>query len=392
MISSAFRLLLKPRTWLLLLLPGAAVFLPYCTPDEPDEPEPVECDLRGIAFAPTPYTIVKPANFPQIPIPADNPMTLQGVQLGRRLFYDPMLSGDSTQSCASCHLPQGSFTDNRKLSVGISGFAGRRSSMSLLNIAYATNGLFWDGRSKTLEEQALIPVEDPIEMHHTWPDVLEKLRDDPQYQTWFREAFGISSCNDITKELAARALAQFERVLISSGTSKFDQFMAGNFDVFDDEELDGKIMFFDEGANVGLPDAQCFHCHGGITLTGNNFFNNGLDSVGSLTEFQDFGRGEVTGNPFDNGKFRTPTLRNIALTAPYMHDGRFVSLENVVKSYAKNGNGVINEDPFVQQIGVPVGNGSFIPLTPYQQGAIVKFLHTLTDTTFVNNPDVQNPW
>jgi len=392
MISSAFRLLLKPRTWLLLLLPGAAVFLPYCTPDEPDEPEPVECDLRGIAFAPTPYTIVKPANFPQIPIPADNPMTIQGVQLGRRLFYDPMLSGDSTQSCASCHLPQGSFTDNRKLSVGISGFAGRRSSMSLLNIAYATNGLFWDGRSKTLEEQALIPVEDPIEMHHTWPDVLDKLRDDPQYQTWFREAFGISSCNDITKELAARALAQFERVLISSGTSKFDQFMAGNFDVFDDEELDGKIMFFDEGANVGLPDAQCFHCHGGITLTGNNFFNNGLDSVGSLTEFQDFGRGEVTGNPFDNGKFRTPTLRNIALTAPYMHDGRFVSLENVVKSYAKNGNGVINEDPFVQQIGVPVGNGSFIPLTPYQQGAIVKFLHTLTDTTFVNNPDVQNPW
>jgi len=392
MISSAFRLLLKPRTWLLLLLPGAAVFLPYCTPDEPDEPEPVECDLRGIAFAPTPYTIVKPANFPQIPIPADNPMTLQGVQLGRRLFYDPMLSGDSTQSCASCHLPQGSFTDNRKLSVGINGFAGRRSSMSLLNIAYATNGLFWDGRSKTLEEQALIPVEDPIEMHHTWPDVLDKLRDDPQYQTWFREAFGISSCNDITKELAARALAQFERVLISSGTSKFDQFMAGNFDVFDDEELDGKIMFFDEGANVGLPDAQCFHCHGGITLTGNNFFNNGLDSVGSLTEFQDFGRGEVTGNPFDNGKFRTPTLRNIALTAPYMHDGRFVSLENVVKSYAKNGNGVINEDPFVQQIGVPVGNGSFIPLTPYQQGAIVKFLHTLTDTTFVNNPDVQNPW
>ncbi len=392
MISSAFRLLLKPRTWLLLLLPSAAVFLPYCTPDEPDEPEPVECDLRGIAFAPKPYTIIKPANFPQIPIPADNPMTLQGVQLGRRLFYDPMLSGDSTQSCASCHLPQGSFTDNRKLSVGISGFAGRRSSMSLLNIAYATNGLFWDGRSKTLEEQALIPVEDPIEMHHTWPDVLDKLRDDPQYQTWFREAFGISSCNDITKELAARALAQFERVLISSGTSKFDQFMAGNFDVFDDEELDGKIMFFDEGANVGLPDAQCFHCHGGITLTGNNFFNNGLDSVGSLTEFQDFGRGEVTGNPFDNGKFRTPTLRNIALTAPYMHDGRFVSLENVVKSYAKNGNGVINEDPFVQQIGVPVGNGSFIPLTPYQQGAIVKFLHTLTDTTFVNNPDVQNPW
>ncbi|MCC6413886.1 MAG: cytochrome C peroxidase, partial [Saprospiraceae bacterium] len=152
------------------------------------------------------------------------------------------------------------------------------------------------------------------------------------------------------------------------------------------------IMFFDEGANVGLPDAQCFHCHGGITLTGNSFFNNGLDSVGSLDQFVDKGRGEVTGNPFDNGKFRTPTLRNIALTAPYMHDGRFVTLEKVVNNYSKNGNGVVNEDPFVQQIGVPVGNGTFTPLTAYQQGAIVKFLHTLTDTVFVNKAEVQNPW
>lgn len=392
MLQSVFSLLSKPRTWLLLLLPGAALVLPYCTPDEPDEPEPVACDLRAIPYDPTPYTIVKPANFPQIPIPADNPMTLQVVQLGRRLFYDPLLSADSTQSCASCHLPQGSFTDNRTVSVGIDGFAGRRSSMSLLNIAYATNGLFWDGRSKTLEEQALLPVEDPIEMHNTWPNVISKLKADPQYQQWFREAFGISSCEDITKELAAKAIAQFERILISSGTSKFDQFMAGNFDVFDDEELDGKIMFFDEGANVGLPDAQCFHCHGGITLTGNSFFNNGLDSVGSLDQFVDKGRGEVTGNPFDNGKFRTPTLRNIALTAPYMHDGRFVTLEQVLNHYAGNGKGVVNEDPFVQQIGVPVGNGTFTPLTAYQQGAIVKFLHTLTDTVFVNRADVQNPW
>jgi cytochrome c peroxidase len=354
----------------------------------------LDCDLGGIPYAPTPYTIPKPPHFPAIPIPTGNPMTVEGVQLGRRLFYDPILSADSTMSCATCHLPQASFTDNKAVSTGIDGIPGRRSAMSLLNIAYATNGLFWDGRVRTLEEQALLPVEDPIELHHSWPAVVAELKTHPIYPELFRKAFGIASCNDITKELAARAMAQFERILISSGQSKFDRFMLGDDDAFDDEELDGKLMYFDEGQPANLPDAQCFHCHGGITLTGNNYFNNGLDSVASLQDFVDKGRGEVTRNPTDFGKFRAPTLRNIALTAPYMHDGRFQTLEEVAAHYSGNGKGVANEDPFVRQVGFPLGGGTlnYSGLTPYQQRAIVKFLHTLTDNTFISNPDIQNPF
>ena len=352
-------------------------------------PEPG--DLEGIPYNPQPYTIVKPSFFPNVPVPADNPMTADALQLGRRLFYDPLLSADSTMSCASCHLPQGNFTDNKAVSIGIDGIAGRRSSMALLNIAYATNGLFWDGRSSSLEDQALRPVEDPIEMHNTWPQVVEKLKAHPTYPALFRKAFGINDRDQITKELAAKAIAQFERILISSGTSKYDEFKQGNIDIFDDEELDGFLMYFEEAWQYGLnlPDAQCFHCHGGITLTGNNYFNNGLDSVGSLDEFTDLGRFGVTGNHSDKGKFRTPTLRNIALSAPYMHDGRFQTLEDVVENYSKKGFGVSNEDPNLPLMGL---NGPNHTLTEAHKKAIVKFLHTLTDTVFVKNPDIQNPF
>jgi len=369
---------------------ASILVLAQCKKDDPDPPVSLVCDLRDVPYSPTAYAIKKPDNFPQIPIPADNPMTLEGVQLGRRLFYDPILSGDSTMSCSSCHLPAGSFTDNKAVSIGIDGIAGRRSAMSLLNIAYVNTRLFWDGRVKTLEEQALKPVEDPIEMHTSWETVIGRLKNHPDYPQWFRKAFGINSCQEITKELAAKAIAQFERILISSGTSRYDQFVRGEIDL-EDNELRGKLMFFDEGAQVGLPDGQCFHCHGSITLTGNNFFNNGLDSVGSLADFIDKGLGAVTGNPSDNGKFRAPTLRNIALSAPYMHDGRLKTLEEVMVQYNDNGFGIINEDPFVQQIGFPV-QGHYPGLTPLQTADIIAFLHTLTDTSFVNNPDFQNPF
>lgn len=348
-------------------------------------------DLEDIPYDPQAYTIVKPSFFPNVPVPPDNPMTVDGVQLGRRLFYDPILSADSTMSCASCHLPEGNFTDNKAVSKGIDGINGRRSSMALLNIAYATNGLFWDGRSPSLEDQALRPVEDVVELHHTWPQVIEKLKKHPDYPALFRKAFGIKDRAEIKKELAAKAIAQFERILISSGTSKYDQFVQGDPDALDDEELDGYLMYFEEAwkYNLSLPDAQCFHCHGGITLTGNNYFNNGLDAVASLDEFADLGRFEVTGNHSDKGKFRAPTMRNIALSAPYMHDGRFVTLEEVVENYAQKGKGVINEDPNIPLVGL---NGPNHTLTQEHKKALVKFLHTLTDTVFVKNPDIQNPF
>ncbi len=362
-----------------------------CDKMKPPESDPG--DLINIAYDPQPYTIIKPAHFPPVPIPAGNPMTVEGVQLGRKLFYDPILSADSSMSCSSCHLPQGSFTDNKAVSIGIDNIAGRRSSMSLLNIAYANTGLFWDGRSPNLEAQALKPVEDVIEMHNTWPNVVSKLKIHPTYPALFRKAFGIIDSDSITKELAAKAIAQFERILISSGNSKFDKYQrSGDHGVFDEEELDGKLMFFDEGASVNLPDAQCFHCHGGITLTGNQYFNNGLDSVASLNDFADLGRFEVTGNPNDKGKFRSPTLRNIALSAPYMHDGRFQTLLEAVGQYGDNGFGVSNEDIFIGQMGFPIGNGKYSGLNTYHKKAIAKFLETLTDLNFVNNPDIQNPF
>lgn len=382
------------RIALLLLLVWGIFSWQACKKDPP-EPGESGKDLTGVPYSPKAYTVVKPDHFPQVPIPPDNPMTVDGVQLGRRLFYDPILSGDSTQSCASCHLPQGSFTDNRTVSVGIDGIAGRRSAMSLLNIAYATNGLFWDGRSMTLETQALLPVEDPIEMHNTWTNVISKLKTHPTYPELFRKAFGIKNTKEITKELAAKAIAQFERILISSGTSKFDVYLQGDRDILDDDELDGKLMYFEEGGPVNLPDAQCFHCHGGLTLTGNQYFNNGLDEAATLDDFKDKGRGGISKKPSDNGKFRAPTLRNIALTAPYMHDGRFQTLEEVIDHYSSHGKDSPNKDPLIPQVGFPIPGTNplqYTGLTANHKKALVKFLHTLTDTTFVNNPDIQNPF
>ncbi len=364
-----------------------------CKKDPPESP--LTGDLLHIPYEPKPYKVIKPPHFPEVPVPPDNPLTVEGVQLGRRLFFDPILSRDSTQSCASCHLPHLSFTDGLPVSVGIDGIAGRRSAMSLLNIAYATNGLFWDGRVRTLEEQALLPVEDPIELHNTWPNLISKIKKHPVYPELFRKAFGIRDREEITKELAAKAIAQFERILISSGTSKFDRFLQGDLDVLDDEELDGKLMYFEEGAGVGLPDAQCFHCHGGFTLTGNQYFNNGLDEVASLDDFVDKGRGAANGRRSDNGKFRAPTLRNIALTAPYMHDGRFQTLEEVLDHYSSHGKSSPNKDPLIEQVGFPIPGTNpvkYTGLSPYHKRAIIKFLHTLTDTAFINNPDIQNPF
>jgi cytochrome c peroxidase len=362
-------------------------------------------DLTDIPYSPTPYTIQKPAHFPEILIPEDNPMTKEGVQLGRKLFYDYILSGDSTQSCSSCHLPVGSFTDNKAVSKGIDGIAGTRSSMSLLNIAYVktgidpttgiVKGLFWDGRSESLENQALLPVEDPIELHNTWANAVGKLKAHSKYPEDFRKAFGITNKNEITKELAAKALAQFERILISSGESKYDKYLNGGF--LTDEEEDGRIMFFDEAGVVGvnLPDGQCFHCHGGITLTGSQFFNNGLDEMPDLNNFPDKGRGIITGNVNDFGKFRSPTLRNIALTAPYMHDGRFTNLEEVMNHYGTHGKSSPNKDPFINQIGFIVSGSNPVQyqnLSEEHKKSIIAFLHTLTDTTFINNPDIVSPF
>lgn len=349
-------------------------------------PSPTGKDLTDIPFNPTNYIIPKPDHYPEIPIPPDNPQTLEGVQLGRMLFFDPILSADSTMACAGCHFPASSFTDDLAVSTGIDGIPGRRSAMALLDIAYSTNGLFWDGRVLTLEEQALLPVEDPIELHNTWVNVIDKFKVHPEYPTLFRKAFGIKNTNEITKELAAKAIAQFERILISSGQSKYDLFVQDFQYEPTDSEFRGRDMFFDEGTPDGFPDAECSHCHNAPLFTVNEYFNNGLDSVGpkleDLTNFLDKGRGMVTQKLTDNGKFRVPTLRNITLTAPYMHDGRFMTLEEVLDHYNAGGQLAINKDPLIRPLG----------LTESQKTDIINFLKMLEDPYFINNPDIQNPF
>ncbi|MFK7932406.1 MAG: cytochrome-c peroxidase [Saprospiraceae bacterium] len=374
------------RKFLLIFIP--IILLTFACKKDPmpdsgtDNPNPVDPDdLTSIEHNPQPLSIAVPDYFPNIEdfIPMDNPTTIEGVELGRHLFYDPMLSVDSTISCSSCHLPAGGFTDNVAFSTGVLGEQTPRSSMALINVAYITDGLFWDGRIQSLEDQALMPVEDPIEMHEEWGNVEVKFRRHDLYPEMFRKAFDIDSKKEITKDLAVKALAQFERTLISQD-SKFDKWKRNEI-ALDDDEIDGFLMFFDEGVN-GLPDAECGHCHNQPLFTTNDFFNNGLDAAETFEDFTDKGLGAFTGRLSDNGKFRAPTLRNIALTAPYMHDGRFQTLEEVVEHYNSGGHPADNKDPLLTQLG----------LDDEQKQSIIAFLKTLTDEKFVNNPAYQNPF
>jgi len=317
----------------------------------PKEPVQVDCmpceeeDIEG-TYAPAAYDFDLPEWMPRPIIPADNPMTQEGVALGRMLFYDPILSADSSLACAGCHLQELSFTDGQATSQGISGESGTRSSMALVNLAFNPQGFFWDGRSASLEAQALIPVEDHIELAEDWENVERKLRKHPQYPAAFRAAFGIEKRSELTRELAVKAIAQFERTLISVN-SRYDQVIWDRMGFPTDSEQRGIALFFIEDVqNIAHPG--CSHCHFNPLFTDNSFKNNGLDSVADLSEFSDLGRGMVNNNIYDNGKFRVPTLRNIALTAPYMHDGRFATLEEVLDQYSSGGHGVVNEDPNIR--------------------------------------------
>ncbi len=355
---------------------------------EDDTGDPTECDNCPLEepiladYDPTDYSFdYLPDHFPNPILPPDNPMTEEGIALGRMLFYDPILSRDSTISCASCHFQELSFTDGASVSTGIDGQLGVRSSMPLVNLAFNPRGFFWDGRSATLEEQALVPIEDHREMDESWDAVEEKLRNHPDYPAKFREAFGIEYASEIDRDLAVKAIAQFERTMVSY-QSRFDQVVWAQQGWPTEEEQMGRDLFFVEQALPTQEHPGCSHCHGSSLFTENNFFNNGISDVEDLEGFPDKGFGEVTGNIYDNGKFRAPTLRNIALTAPYMHDGRFATLEEVLDSYATGGHGVANEDPNIQPFA----------LSDEQKEAMIAFLNMLTDTSFVNNPAFSNPF
>ena len=313
---------------------------------------------------------VEVEGFPKSLINPENPTTVQGVNLGKMLFYDPILSADSSQSCASCHQQNYSFTDQLKdFSVGVTGAVGTRNASALINLAWYKN-FFWDGRAKTLEEQALGPVTNPIEMNEKWENVLNKLQNHPVYPSLFQQAF--NGKTKITKELVAMAIAQFERTIVSSN-SKFDWYYAGKASLNKTEQF-GMELFFSE-------KAECFHCHGVPLFTDNLPHNNGLDVVHS-----DIGLSGVTGNTKDVGKFITPTLRNIEFTAPYMHDGRFKTLEEVVDFYSEGVKYSSTVDPLIIN---PKGGG--IHLSNSEKAALVAFLKTLSDTEFQTKSDYSKP-
>jgi cytochrome c peroxidase len=343
-----------------------------------DCPTPSEFD--NIPYSPTPYPIVVPQGWVKPEIPADNPQTIEGIELGKMLFYDPILSVDSSISCSSCHKIQGSFTDNVAVSTGVQNRKGTRSSMALVNMAFMNKGLFWDGRVKTLESQALLPIEDHLEMAENWAVAEQKLRRHKNYPALFRKAFGISAKSEITRDLAAKAIAQFERNIISKD-SRFDKFKQDpdKFPLTDDE-ISGYQMF--TNSVTSLPDAQCGHCHSGSLLSTNEYLNNGLQEAADLDAFKDKGLGGFTGNKFDNGKFRVPSLKNMGFSAPYMHDGSLATVDDVMKHYMSGGKFSPNKEPLIQQV----------KLNNIQKNQVLLFLKTLDDSIFVKNPAYQNPF
>ncbi len=342
----------------------------------------LSCKKDKVTYTPTPYKLEIPSHFPDMPIPADNPMTEEGVALGRKLFYEKKLSGDNSMSCGTCHAPASAFSDPNQFSTGIDGSVGTRNSMALINLGW-DSFFFWDGRAKTLEEQVLQPVENPIEMHETWANAVSELSESEEYREMFLHAFGELG---IDKYKAAKALAQFLRTMIS-GKSKYDVIykVENNLALNSEEQAILATVTPEETAGYdlfkSLNGADCFHCHNGPLMQVQKFSNNGLDAT-----FTDIGRAEVTGSPFDEGKFKVPTLRNIALSAPYMHDGRFATLDDVINHYS---HGIVQSatiDPLIE-----FASQGGVQLDATEKQWLLAFLMTLTDESFVNNPDFQEP-
>jgi len=334
--------------------------------------------------APTAYALAVPTGFPAPLLPADNPLTNEGVALGRQLFYEKQLSRDGSMSCGSCHQQSKAFTDGRALAVGIDGKANPRGAMSLVNLAWSTQ-LTWDGAFTALEKQAQQPIENPIELHQPLPVGVARLQADSRYPSLFQAAFGTRV---ITPELTLRALAQFERTFVSAG-SRYDQYRVTR-QGFTAEEVAGLQLYTTHIAPGVVRGAECFHCHTQPLLSSNyegRFFNNGLD----LT-FADAGRGSVTGAAADRGKFIAPTLRNIELTAPYMHDGRFKTLEEVLDHYSDHVQMASpGLDPnLIQGLNNPPF-GTHMGLTATEKKQVIAFLKTLTDQQFVADKRFSDP-
>jgi cytochrome c peroxidase len=328
------------------------------------------CKKDDTDKGPTPYNLVIPQGLPAMPIPADNPLTVEGVALGRKLFYDPILSGNNTQACAGCHRQNFAFVDSSlQHSIGIDNLPGTRNAMPIFNLGWNNKGFFWDGGASNLESQVIGPIQNPVEMHETLPNAISELRAHNEYPALFKAAFGSDS---ITVPLLMKAIAQFERTLIS-GNSKYDQFLRGTA-TLTPQELNGLDLY------TNMSKGDCNHCHVlGSTFTDFEYRNTGLDSIPV-----DKGRALITLATTDEGKFKTPTLRNIALTAPYMHDGRFSNLTEVLNFYNTGYH-------YTQNLDLNLQTAVKGRLSNQEMLDIIAFLNTLTDTEFTTNPNFSKP-
>ncbi|WP_286261126.1 cytochrome-c peroxidase [Thalassotalea atypica] len=323
-------------------------------------------------------------------IPADNPLTEESVQLGRRLFYDPVLSSNKQISCATCHQQSLAFTDGLTTSIGVSAKPLAFNAMSLVNLLWGPRQLFWDGRSPSLEHQALLPIQDKNEMNKNLDDLVDDLVNDPIYVTLFDKAYG-----DINAQSIAKALANFQRTLISAN-SKYDKYLRGEVSLSANEEKGRKLFMAHPDVKVSLRGGNCIDCHSQFLTSGfstafDGFSNNGLDNDNNLPS----GLYATTNNIAHKGLFKAPTLRNIAVTAPYMHDGRFKTLKEVLGHY----NGGIKRSKTLSPLIIEADN---IPstqmnhislnLTSEEEDAIIAFLHTLTDHDFLTDVQFSSPF
>lgn len=317
-----------------------------------------------VATNATPYPLAFPGYFPLPKLPADNPLTVEGVDLGRRLFHDPRLSLRNSLSCASCHQEKVAFTDaGQRFSLGAEGRRGRRNAMPLFNLAWKSS-FFWDGRVPTLREQVLQPIQDADEMHGSLADVVRKLVASEPDSARFAAAFGTA---EVSADRMARALEQYLLAQVARD-SKFDRSLAGAVELTAEERRGFELFHTEYDPRRGLFGADCFHCHGGPLFQSQAFANNGLDAV-----FSDQGRYEVTKREGDRGRFAVPALRDVARTAPYMHDGRFATLEEVVAHYVS---GVKRSATLDANLAKHPEGG--VPLSAEDQRALVAFLKTLT--------------
>jgi len=313
----------------------------------------------------TPYRFTMSGYFPIPPLPRDNPLLEERIALGKLLFNDTAFSRDRTLSCASCHLVENAFTDPRRFSVGVEGRVGTRNGMPLFNLAWK-NSFFWDGRAPSLRAQALMPVQDHLEMDEKLENVVAKLGKTSREH--FARAFDSDA---VTPERIGLAIENY-LLTLTSYDSKFDRSMQGKDKLSAEEQRGFELFMTEYEPRMGQRGADCFHCHGGPLFTDHQFHNNGLSPVES-----DTGRERITQNERDLNKFSTPSLRNIALTAPYMHDGRFQTLEEVIAHYDHNLRRNDTLDPNLAKHPL-----TGIQLSEADKSALVAFLKTLTDEKY----------